>query len=167
MKKFLLAGILLLLVNNFGVCKNLMATLDDGRKVLLKENGTWEFISERKITSKGDILTLESFQKKVLYQDYDIGRYQDRVVLTLFVKNNSEREIKGWRALMTVKNPFGELLFDCELTAGDQKIKPGKTEKADFGWEDNPFIHDQPYDKLMGYSEENLKIELSNIQVIQ
>ena len=150
-----------------GLCKDLTATLEDGRKILLKEDGTWEFVSEKKEVSKGEVLTLERFKMKYVPQDYESDRYSDEVRLILFVKNNSNKEIKAWKALMTGKNPFEEELFTCNLTSGASNIKPGKTEKATFGWEDNPFIDGQPYDKLMSYSEENLKIELSDIEVIQ
>lgn len=150
-----------------GVCKDLTATLEDGRKVLLKDDGTWEFISKQGEVNNGGILTLERFKKKYIPQDYKNNRYSDEVQLILFVKNNSDKEIKAWKATMAVKNAFGELLLTSNLTSGASNIKPEKIEKATFGWEDNPFIDGEPYDKIMPYSEENLKIELSNIKVIQ
>lgn len=148
-----------------GVCKDLTATLEDGRKVLLKEDGTWEFMSKQ--LTKKDVLSLESFIKVPIATDPMAGIYSDKVRLSLFVRNNTEKVIKGWKATMIVKNAFGDILFKTKLIAGQSKIESGEVEMADFSWEDNPFIPNEPYDHLVSYSDENLKIELSDIQVIQ
>ena len=112
-------------------------------------------------------LQLINFDVKRLPVNYDVSRYRPKAVLTLYLKNNTSKRIKAWRALIIVKNAFGDVLFRARLTDGSANIPPGGTEKASFSWEDNQFIDDEPYDKLVAYSKENIKIEIKEVQLIQ
>lgn len=53
------------------------------------------------------------------------------------------------------------------MTDGAADIAPGATKQASFSWEDNQFIDDEPYDKLVAYSKENLRLELTEVQLSQ
>ncbi len=83
------------------------------------------------------------------------------------VKNNTSQRIKAWKALLIVKNAFGDVLFRTRLTAGKANIAAGQIAEARYQWEENQFIGDEPYDNLVAYSKENLRLELSEIQLIQ
>ena len=112
-------------------------------------------------------LQLIDFDVKRLPVNYDVSRYRPKAILTLYLKNNTSKRIKAWKALIIVKNAFGDVLFRARLTDGSANIPPGGTEKASFSWEDNQFIDDEPYDKLVAYSKENIKIEIKEVQLIQ
>ncbi len=134
------------------------------------KNSTTSNLEQIKKVSKGASgkkLELVDFDVKGLPVNTDVSRYSAEAVLTLYVKNNTSKRIKAWKALVVIKNGFGDILFRTRLTDGTANIAPGATEKASFSWEDNQFISDEPYDKIMAYSKENLKIELKEIKLIQ
>jgi len=118
-------------------------------------------------TRKGPNLELVDFETKRLPVDYDASRYSPQAMLTLMVKNNTSKRIKAWKGLLIVKNAFGDILFRTRLTDGTANIHPGQIAKASYSWEDNQFVDDEPYDKLVVYSKENLRLELTEAQLIQ
>jgi hypothetical protein len=130
---------------------------------------TSDRVSSAKVTTarSGPDLELVSFQTKRLPVDYEASRFSPEAVLELSVRNNTSQRIKAWKALLTVKNAFGDVLFRVRLTDGTANIESGQSKKASFGWEDNQFIDGEPYDKLVAYSKENLRLELTEIQLIQ
>lgn len=134
------------------------------------KNSTTNNLEKIKKLSKvisGKNLELVDFDIKGLPINTSVSRYSAEAVLTLYVKNNTSRKIKGWKILIGIKNSFGDTLFHTRLTNGMSNIDPGETEKASFSWEDNQFIADEPYDKILAYSKENLKIEMKEIKLIQ
>ena len=151
-----------------------IGTLNHGTHIkILKTQGKWAkvsldgWIKKNLITNnlKQDSkkhhkskLELVKFDISVFPKDIEDGRFSDVVYLTLYVKNNTSKRIKAWRAHTIVKNSFGDVLLKLTLTDGSANIAPGATEAAPFGWENNPFISDEPYDKLTSYSKENLKV---------
>ena len=159
--------------------------IDQGVKLrILDKKGDWIKVSvegwiwKKSTTSKldqvkklksasGKKLELVNFDVKGLPVNTDVSRYSAEAVLTLYVKNNTTKRIKAWKALVVIKNAFGDVLFRTRLTDGTANIAIGETEKASFSWEDNQFIVDEPYDKILSYSKENLKIELKDIKLIQ
>ena len=78
------------------------------------------------------------------------------VDLSLFVENNF-----GVR----IDDAFGTELLRVQLTDGTANLAPDGTGKASFGFEDNQFISDEPYDKLLSYSVENLKAVIASCEV--
>lgn len=118
-------------------------------------------------SASGKKLELVDFDVKDLPVNTNVSRYSAEAVLTLYVINNTTKRIKAWRALVVIKNAFGDVLFRTRLTDGTANIAIGGTEKASFRWKDNQFIAGEPYDKILSYSKENLKIELKDIKLIQ
>ncbi|WP_394677374.1 DUF3157 family protein [uncultured Sphingobacterium sp.] len=51
MKKYLLFIIFLFLASTLAIAQNKFATTTDGRTVLLKSDGTWEYVKERSTSS--------------------------------------------------------------------------------------------------------------------
>jgi hypothetical protein len=146
--------------------EDINTTTKDGRAVILHDNGTWEFIKETPEQREIEPISIEDFVKEHLPENPDINRYSNYVQLTLMIKNNTEKLIKAWRATLVVENPFGDILFRIQLTDGTASIRPRQIEKANFAWEDNMFINDEPYDQLLSYDKDNLKIKLSEIKVV-
>ena len=152
--------------------EDLTATLPDGRQVLLREDGTWSFI-EPKVSSDTTIphmgplppLSSQKAETKVIPKDPDDENSRDRVQLTLHIYNNSEEKVRAWKAILTVKDPFGEQLFKQRLTSGSSSIEPKETKKITFEWKDDPEEKREPYDYLLIYNPDVLKIELSEIEI--
>lgn len=92
-------------------------------------------------------------------------RVFDVAVLTLRVRNTGDVAISAWRAMVVVRDPFGEELFRARLTAGrTDVIAPGATEPATFEFSDDPSVEVEPYEHLAAYAPANLRIELTEIQ---
>lgn len=148
-----------------------IAELEDEKNALtdklvslsLPEEKEKEEVSKEKKRRGLPPLELISFNRTYLPKDYRVGRYSDELILTLILKNNTDKTIKAWRCFLVVKNPFGAILFETRLRDNVANIEPGEIGMAPFKWEDNQFINDEPFDKLMSY--ENLKLELQNVQV--
>jgi len=142
---------------------------------VLVEGWIWEasttadsmFVVQASAQPTGPDLELIDYEKKRLPVDYDVNRFSPEAVLTLHVKNNTSNKIKAWQAVLIIKNPFGDTLLRVRLTDGSANIMPGRTAKASFSWEDNQFIDDEPYDKLVAYSKENMQLELTDVQLSQ
>ena len=115
----------------------------------------------------GPSLELVDFETKHLPVDVNVSRFSAEVVLTLKVRNNTQERIKAWKAVIIIKNAFGDLLFRVQLTDGTANIAPGQTRGASFSWEDNQFIDGEPYDKLVAYSKENMRVQLTEVQLSQ
>ncbi|MCH7760673.1 hypothetical protein IIA15_04625 [candidate division TA06 bacterium] len=152
--------------------EELIATLPDGRKALLKEDGTWTFVqgasNEDPNSPEMGPLPSISFlkvERKLIPKNPKVKGSMDRVQLALHLHNNTEERIKKWKATMTVKDPFGEQLFQVRLTGGSSPIGPRKTKKVSFEWKDDPEEKREPYDYLMIYNPDVLKIELSEIEI--
>lgn len=132
---------------------NINATTDDGRKVLLISDGTWIFQETDKLP-----LSLESFYVEGRDVDTNASRYSKDAVLTLVVKNETEKTIIAYRILIEIRNSFGEIMNKIRLTSGDSNIEPAENETAKFIFDDNQFIDNEVYDNLVAYNIKNLKI---------
>jgi hypothetical protein len=100
---------------------------------------------------------IESFEIKPRAGEYK-RNFAD---LTLHVKNVGEMRVKAWRLGVRFDDAFGSLLVTLKLTDGSADLAPGGTGKASFEFEDNQFIKDEVYDKLLSYSVENLEATIA------
>ena len=151
------------------------------RMQVIEEKGSWVKVSvegwiwkESTATVKPEAhgstaepLELVSFNKVYLAKDIKNGQFSDKVYLSVKVKNNTNARISGWRGVLILSNGFGDTVFRGRLTDGTANIKPGGVAEAGFSWEDNQFIKDEPFDKLMAYSVENLAAEFTDVKLIQ
>ena len=67
--------------------------------------------------------------------------------LKLTIRNNTSQSISAWRAQVHFTDPFGDYMFQTELTAGMADISPNGTSEARFDFEDSILTGD-PYDHL-------------------
>ncbi len=96
----------------------------------------------------------------------EAGEYERHfAVLSLRVKNNSDKRVKAWRLAISIRDTFGTEQVAVQLTDGQANVAPGMTDKASFKFEDNQFIEDEPYDNLVAYSPENLTVTIKQCQV--
>lgn len=145
---------------------DIIVTTKDGRDAILHDNGKWEFIKGRATNSENIAISIEDFYKTHLPVNFGIGRYYDEIQLTLFLRNNTDKTIKTWRAMLNVRNQYDKLLIKSQLTSGLLSIKPGQIENSDFTWKDNQFIDGELYDRLIDYDPANLRLSLTDIETI-
>lgn len=142
--------------------ENLIATTSEGRKVILKDDGTWSYMEEAEQN-----LTIVDFEVILREKNYKESRYNKDAVLILKVKNTSGQKISGYRINIQIQNGFGDILHTLQLTSGNSNLDNDEIEDANFVFEDNQFIDSEVYDSLSAYSKKNLKIIILNSKVIQ
>lgn len=129
------------------------AVTDDGRKVLLKSDGTWQYTKEARPEQKAryadEAVTIWDVSLQHLDADNSMQRYSPIVALTFHFKNNTDKKVIGVSVLCVIKNPFGKEVLR-ETYDNEVVIRPNERMKNNLSWimEDNQFIDDQPYDRL-------------------
>ena len=111
-------------------------------------------------------LTLVSHDVELLGENPRAGRYSKAANLTLVVRNETAQTITAWRVQAQFLDPFGDELFQIQLTSGTSSIASGATGNAVFQFEDNQFIDGEGYDKLASYTPSNITIRFSNVRVV-
>ncbi len=85
-----------------------------------------------------------------------------KVDLILRVKNNTERTVSSWRAIMTVQDPTtNQVLFSISVSHADANIPPGKIGEVKYYWDQG----EKQYDILLNNYPNNLKISLFRLEV--
>jgi len=102
--------------------------------------------------------------KTNLAENWDAGRYSDRVEFAFLIENMTDRSIKGVQGTLTVKDLFGSdiLSINCDFTG--QTIPPnGSITMEDLGMDINEFMdtHVKLYNE--DYSDLIFEYEVSNI----
>jgi len=126
------------------------ATTDDGKKVILNDNGTWEFAEIN--TPTGD-LPVKFIQCKFEKLGTDFGRssspYSSHVRAYFQFENKSDKATSGIQFEFSFNDAFGDVLYDSKAKS-NIIIKPNKKNSMDtyYYWEDNEFIGGEPYDKI-------------------
>lgn len=84
-------------------------------------------------------------------EDYSDNVLNDRVELYFSYANNTSKTVTGIRHKFTVTDAFGDVLVQS-LHNLNMRLLPNSTEESStyLVWEDNPFISNQPFDKLRG-----------------
>ena len=120
-------------------------TTTDGRRVDLKEDGTYEILSSEAVQSDAFVeLNAPLFV-------HNMGKYNDPSIRFMpKFRNISDTSIVGLRFKISFFDAFGD---EVHSTTGDvsERVAPGSTSKADvfYVYEDNQFMSGEPYDKLL------------------
>lgn len=146
------------------------ATLDVGnRKVVLHDNGTWEWLpdSETKlIETPKDIESSISLVEKTLSVASENGK--DSIVLAVNFENHTMLEVKSLELYMAVKNSAGQVLYTQTLK-DKASIAPGKRHAVStkWSWMDLKSVKDDPYSKMLpSVSDGSAVVELKVIRLL-
>lgn len=127
----------------FSLAETVVTT--DGRTIILNEDGT--YVIELGTTLEVD-KHIELQEPLFRYHSGDFGQESIRFIPKL--KNKSDTAIVGVRFTASFRSAFGDEIFKFN---GDmnERIAPGasSTAKVFYVFEDNPFISDEVYDKLI------------------
>ena len=93
------------------------------------------------------------------------NRFSRVARLTLTIRNNTSQAISAWRAQVYFTDPFGDDMFQIQLTSGRANISPNDISEARFDFEDNQFINDEPYDNLAQFDGSSIGIRFEDIRV--
>ena len=86
--------------------------------------------------------------------------------LKLTIRNNTSQFISAWRANVYFTDPFGDDMFQIQLTSGKADISPNDISEARFSFEDNQFIDGEAYDDLAQFNESAIGIRFEDIRVV-
>lgn len=146
-----------------------IVTTKDGKKVLLKDNYTWEYYRTLKSTDTSNVKYAEEavtvWDKALLRKD---AEYEKRLGLFLHYQNNTDKKIIGVIIKVDILNPFGKIVYNT--TYEDEVIlQPNERLKNDKYWvfSDNQFINDEPYDRMWQMADNGTaKINTKILKVI-
>lgn len=121
--------------------------LKDGRKVDLKSDGTYKILN----SSTND---LDSSVTKIgrFLETHTTKYNQSSIRYMPLFKNGTEKTIIGIKFSIDFKNAFGDSILGTPFSGTtEQTIKPGSESNGQmfYKFEDNPFINNQIYDKLL------------------
>jgi len=133
-----------------------IVTRANGQKILLKDDSTWEAVAETTTTcimpsaSKKTISSpeeaVEVWDKSMLLIDAKCGK---AVALYLHYCNHTDKKVIGVTVSFAIENAFGAVVF--EDTVNDEAaLEPYEKKRSTTFWRfaDNPFLVDEPYDKM-------------------
>lgn len=170
MKKLLLITSFFILSITQAFSQNIIATTENGKVVLLKSDGTWEYASTPNTTTKEPIRFIKSkvVLKKADYSDISSMQITDQIQAYFQFENLSQKTVTGIQFKFSFYDSFGDELYISEAKS-NLVISPGKINpmKTYYYWEDNPFINGEPYDKLQSAtSAGTIKTKVSIILVM-
>ena len=98
--------------------------------------------------------------------DIERNRFQGVARLTLTIRNNTSQAISAWRAQVYFTDPFGDAMFQIQLTSGMADISPNGTSEARFDFEDNEYRGGEPHDYLAQFHADAIGIRFDDIRVV-
>lgn len=121
-----------------------IVTTTDGRQIELKPDGTYEEIAG------ADAVELVLTEKAPFFEHF-VGEYDQKSMRFMPIfRNETEKTIVGFKFRTTFSSAFGDEVFAFEGESSERILAGGSsTASAFYYFEDNKFIGDQPYDKLM------------------
>ncbi len=156
---------MLLLTFSFG---KLSATTEDGKKVILRNDGTWIFESP---AENAKFNLVEFVDARFEKHDKHFGReekpYNAHVRGFFKFQNNSDRKVVAIKYKFALVDAFDEILYES-IVKDNVVIEPGYTNNMDtyYYWEDT-FSNDDVYDKIIGpVSSNNLKTKINFIMIV-
>jgi len=94
------------------------------------------------------------------------GNFVKTWQLSLKVKNLSPQRVRAWKATLIISNAFGAEILSTHVEESSTPIAPGKTATSHFGLRDNPYIHDDPFDRVSVQSRENMTMRLDACDLV-
>lgn len=125
----------------------------------------WVRKADVNMTAAPTIIEITSFEKEKLSGRYDIvmRRFRKKVRLKIFCKNNAEKKISAWEALLSIKNPAGKKIFTINVVSKEAHVKPGEEQEIDLQFEEEQFKNKEAFAYFESAKPENLRIKLSEI----
>jgi len=111
------------------------------------------------------IIEITSFEKEKITGRYDVimRRFRKKVRLKIVCRNNAEKKISNWEALLNIKNPAGKKIFTINVVSKEAHLKPGEEQEIDLQFEEEQFKNKDAFAYFEAAKPENLRIKLSEI----
>lgn len=120
-----------------------IVTTTDGRSFDLKDDGTFT-----EVLQEGLAHPLESSTD--FFEQHTTEYQQEFIRFMPTFKNTSDKTVIGTKFRTKFENAFGDEIFSFEGET-TEKVAPGDVSSAKvfYAFENNPFIGDEPYDKML------------------
>jgi len=82
-----------------------------------------------------------------------------RIVLSLKLKNLTDKPVKEWEGLLVVQGPKGDVLFRSGVSSSGEPLSPQGTGSVSFNWKEG----EKEYEELSRYSVDQIKVLLLKI----
>lgn len=114
---------------------------------------------------RDDEVVVSVTSKENLPENYDVGRYSDRISLDFLLENRTDNDIKGIQGTLTVKDLFGDTILttNCDFT-GTTIYANSTSNIEDLGMDVNPFI--DSHTKFYNETFEDLQFEYEVTNVV-
>jgi hypothetical protein len=174
MKHVMRIVLILLLCMTAHVFSGEIVTRANGQKILIKDDNTWEAVTEKSPECNSfapgkDIAlpedAIEVWNKALCLIDADKGK---AVALYLHYSNNTDKKVVGITVYFAIENTFGDIAFE-DTVKEEVVLEAYEKKRSDTFWRfsDNPFLVDEPYDRLWQIAQNGTaKIHTRIIKVI-
>lgn len=115
---------------------------------------------------KKDKIVLESWlAQEATYWDDFARKDLKCIVLTLNVRNKTDKVVKAWRANCVVKDPYDKEIFTFVANGDAKEIADGAVEAYDFYFRENYFSGNGDYEQMREYNLKLIKLEFRDVEV--
>ncbi len=117
MKKIIYFFFLILFILPYYISADEYAITDSGKKVLLKDDGTWEYVKE---TEKSDSLKIKSWR----WNNQEIFNW---ITIEGVVINNTNKTYSNYQIIINAEDADGNYLGNGSSFLEPSTIRPGRT----------------------------------------
>jgi len=111
-------------------------------------------------------LVLERFERWKLHPAPGDPSPRISAQLYLFVRNDTDRLVKRWRAILVVRDTLGGEFFRLPLERDSADLGPGEVARMELRFDDQPVAND-PYDHLMANDTANIVPSFDEVLVVE
>ena len=143
------------------------ATTEDGKKVILHNNGTWKFENPAE-NAKFNLVEFKGARFESHEKNYAREENPNAHVRAFFqFQNNSDRKVVAIRYKFSLVDPFDEVLY-YSIVKDNIIIEPGETNKMDaYYYFNDTFQKDDTYDIIIDpVSSDNLRAKVKIITIV-
>ena len=143
------------------------ATTEDGKKVILHNNGTWKFENPAE-NAKFNLVEFKGARFESHEKNYAREENPNAHVRAFFqFQNNSDRKVVAIRYKFSLVDPFDEVLY-YSIVKDNIIIEPGETNKMDaYYYFNDTFQKDDTYDIIIDpVSSDNLRAKVKIMMIV-
>lgn len=112
-------------------------------------------------------IVLDRFERWELYPPPGGPRRGTTALLLLIVRNDGDRLIKHWRALLVARDSLGRELFRFAVDRDSADLGPGERVQVELQFPNTPADSTEPYDHLLGNDTTNLLLTFDQTLVVE
>lgn len=109
-------------------------------------------------------VTLERHERWTLYWGGEPGNPNKSALLVLFVKNNTDRLVADWKAIMVTRDSLGREMFRIAIKRDSADAEPGEVQRLELRFDNDLERDGEPYDYLMGTDTTNIFVSFDEVR---